>query len=189
MKLLAKPFLVSVEVNPDLLQWPEDVIDAGNAENRSFADFSDATWADTDLAIDAEADRLERCLAKATAPGEYWAAVDDLDDEMYEDFDNAGLEFGVGATVFALNAAQCPTCISCNGHGREAAWVDFWTTPDRVPLLCDLAKRAGVGLNNNEGGTLVVYSDEADGLLRFAKELRANAHAFPAPPPARDVED
>ena len=52
----------------------------------------------------------------------------------------------------------------------------------RVPLRCDAARAAGVGLCNNNDGTIEVFSQsfDLDGLFRFAGKLRASAQQLDA---------
>lgn len=172
------PDEVEVHIDAAPIIWPaEGTIRAGEGSNRTFEDFSGAQWGDVDEIIEIEAEALRDCMRDAPAPDVFWDRAHDHADDLYADY-GITLDFGLAAAVLALNAARCPTRMSCNGHGREPAYIDFWTRPERAPLLAEAARAAGVGLCNCEEGGMVVYSDEADGLHRFAAELRARSGAF-----------
>ncbi len=173
-----EPDEVEVTIDPAPIEWPaEGVLRAGEDSNRSFADFGGAQWRDVDEILEVEGEALRECVEGDPDPDTFWERAGDHADDLYESH-GLVLDFGVAGAVFALNAARCPTRMSCNGHGREPAYVDFWTRPERAPLLADAAKAAGVGLCNCVGGGMVVYSDLAEGLHRFAVEIRRRSALF-----------
>lgn len=181
MKLLHEAITISIEVDPKYLYWPSNgVTRAGEGSNRTFVNLSGAPWSNVDELLPFESELIARCVSTATNPDEFWDHLRNCEDEMLEEMweFRPGLDVCVVSATLALNAAGCPTCISCSGHGRDVAFVDFWARAWAVPILCESAAAALVGLANNEEGTLAVYTDEADGLIRFARELRSRSAVF-----------
>ncbi len=125
-----------------------------------------------------EEEMLERCLLNDPGEEELWERLDACQDEFleeYADFDT-GLDLMVITATLALNAAGCPTRMSCNGHGRQLAYVDFWIRSPNVARVCGAANRSGIGLCNCDSGGLIAETDEPMGFLRFARELRTKPH-------------
>jgi hypothetical protein len=178
---------IVVDVDPELLEWPPEGAPAASAgSNRTYSDLRYIGWRDVDAAISMEESLLEN--EAEPSDGE---RNDDSDEDAFFDEFGVTLDVGVASATFALNAAKCATSMSCSGHGRHAAYVQFWSRPAKVPLIVDAAKCAGVGLVNHDGGGLEVFTEDPCGMLRFARELRARsgrlrqARAASAPRPAR----
>lgn len=154
----------------------------GYDNNRNYMNLRGARWRDVDRLIDVEEQLMTPCLTEATDQESFnqlWARARegfDLPDEL-EDAPTIAesayaLDFGTAAATLALNAAGCPTIISCNGHGRWEPYVGFWLPIAKLALLQEAAAAAGIGLGNSINGAVAAYSATPDGLLRFAKELR-----------------
>lgn len=175
--LLAEPAELVVEIDAGPIIWPpEGAVQAGLDCNRTYANFTEATWGDVDEVLPFETGIILDAIARSSYERSYWDCLDDRDDEFFDL--GYGVEIGVLAASLALNAAKCPTFMSCNGHGSYCADIDFWTRPHRAEILAEAALEAGVGLGNCDGGAMKVYSDDALGLIRFAMELRGRSSAL-----------
>jgi hypothetical protein len=119
--------------------------------------------------IAVEQELLASCLTQTGDKDEFdelWERASNAFELPYEleDFPGCfeaayGLDFGTAAATLALNAAGCPTIMSCNGHGRSEPYVGFWLPVAKLALLEEAAAAAGVGLGNSINGAVAVYSD------------------------------
>ena len=154
----------------------EGVVRGGTDSNRTYANFTSATWGDVDHVLPMERALILDAISMAGDERSFWDCLDDHDDDFFEV--GHGVEPCVLSAILALNAARCPTFMSCNGHGEHCAEVDFWTRPHLAHLLADAAHAARVGLGNCTDGAMKVYSDRALGLVDFAQEVRSRSSIF-----------
>ncbi len=165
----------SVDVAP--LTWPVgDFRDEGLGGNRAYSDFRGFSWKEAVEALQFEDDALNRRATKPDVKN-----LDDLleDDEYAEDLD--GLDLGVASTVLALSAARCVPVTSCNGsagHHERYPLVVFYAKAAWIPLLDEAAEEAGCGLDNADEGMLMVYANEIDAMLAFARAMIARRSAL-----------
>ncbi|MCA9610313.1 MAG: hypothetical protein KC619_32180 [Myxococcales bacterium] len=175
--LLREPQELAVEIDIGPISWPtEGVVRAGEDSNRTYANFTSATWGDVDHVLPIERALILEAISMAGGERSFWDCLDDHDDDFFEV--GHGAEPCVLSAILALNAARCPTFMSCNGHGEHCAEVDFWTRPHLAHLLADAAHAARVGLGNCTDGAMKVYSDRALGLVDFAQEVRSRSSSF-----------
>ncbi len=83
--------------------------------------------------------------------------------------------------VYALNAAGCVTASSCRGHpglGSEIPWVLFAGSADRVALIADLGRRAGVLLDNMDGGGVAALAPSVREMVSLSEAILAEAASF-----------
>src|SRR6266542_3544997 len=182
-------FEIEVAIRVDLSQvlWPSNPTQYGHDNNRNYINLRGARWRDVDRMIAVEGELLGPCLAEVRDDkyDELWEQASNAFELQYEveDFPDCfeaayGLDFGTAAATLALNAAGCPTIMSCNGHGRSESYVGFWLPTAELALLEQAAASARAGLGNSINGAVAVYSEMLDGLLRFAIAMRARSAAF-----------
>jgi hypothetical protein len=172
MKIFAGEVDLGVEVDEGLLQRPREGV--GNAScHRSWVDLRRTRWREVDAAL-----ALERLLLEgAVRSGDLWHFFEEHRDDVFEVV-GVDLDIGTISATLALNAARCATSMSCIGHGRHLAYVQFWARVPKVSLLAEAAKNARVGFCNHDGGGIEVYSNELEGLHRFAEEVRVRSAAL-----------
>jgi hypothetical protein len=173
-------FDVEIErnVDADRLGWPEpDEAAATNSAlggNRSYVDLR---WLPR-----SEAKRVYRCeeelIARLEASDDPEEEYEIIEEELYEDPEGIyGLDLGVASTVAALSAAGCVPFSSCNGGafgGSHHEWypvVAFYGRAAMAELLLECAETSGVGLCNEDGGHLIVYSADIRHMRAFAQAL------------------
>jgi hypothetical protein len=127
----------------------------------------------------------ESLLERLKSTDDLAATLDIIKDELYEDDEGLwGLDIGVASSVIALSAARCIPCTSCNGgcfgdrHHEGYPLVSFYTMPAWIPYLLETAEEAGVGLINEESGSILVYANDISRMMSFASALIARNQEF-----------
>jgi hypothetical protein len=178
---------IRVGVRMEALGWPAEGIAAyGEGTNRLYVDLLGSRWRDVDVLLSVESVLLAECICEAQDGQHYLQLLRKGEEDFArrsspdeEDFiEGAFLDLGVASIVIGLNAAGCPTVSSCSGHGTDLPYVVFFSRPEKIALLSETAIAAAVGFINNDRGSVEVYSDAQDGLIRFAREMRVRATAF-----------
>ncbi|MBX3468648.1 MAG: hypothetical protein KF878_17375 [Planctomycetes bacterium] len=152
--------------------------------NLEFVDLGRVTWAEARETLESEGAIIDGAIRDARDARHLVELLNKGDDEAYdEDFEGSlgtMLDLGTRAATFALNAADCPTFYSCQGHGGPDAFpnIAFYAAEAQLELLQASARAAGIGLINNNDGALEVFSDRFDGFLCFARELHAREAEF-----------
>jgi len=151
--------------------------------NHEYVDLRYLSWADAIDVAREEREIIDR-IQRADDPDNEWAVIEE---ELEEDPGMLVLiDLGVASTVAALSAAGCITVASCNGgsygdhHHERYPLVAFYARRQQVPLLIDAAERAGVGLENDPDGALVVYADAIGGMSTFAAAILADRAKYEA---------
>ena len=161
------------------LRWPESGHGAdgsGFGCNRDYCDLRGMTMSDAADVMDEEGELVSRIEAAEDVDEE----LDLIEEELAEDPGGMmGLDVGVAAAVAALSAIGCMPFASCNGgafggrHHEAYPLVAFCARPGHVPALMDAAVRAGVGLESDAAGDVVVYADDVRRMRGFAASLLA----------------
>ena len=152
-------------VDPSLLEWPSesDLIEE-DVFVRGYIDLRGASWEDVSTILEEE----RRALAQPEDE------VNPGVDIANRNGEEAYLDLGVGAVVFALSAAGCAPISSCSGgsgHHEPHPLVAFYSRKGRVRDLLKAAELADCGLLNGAEGTLIVYAEDVGGLLTFTETL------------------
>lgn len=140
---------------------------------------AEATWDRVSELIDEERD----ILARVDTASRDWT---EFDEAAYEQYEAEGslyglLELGVTSLVYALNAAGCVTASSCRGHpgqGSGRPWVLFAASPERVQRIARLAFRAGVAIDNMDGGGVALLAPSVAETLALADRMLLEARFF-----------
>lgn len=181
-------FEVEVERNvlTEQLGWPEPgaaSTDSGLGLNRSYADLRRLPWSEAKRVYALEEKLIARIEASDDPDEEYKI----IEDELYADPEGIyALDIGIASTVVALSAARCVPFSSCNAgafgdsHHEQYPVVAFYARPEMVVLLLECAEASGVGLRNEDGGGLVVYSADIRHMRAFAQALIQRRGAFRA---------
>ena len=145
------------------------------------------TWDDATEAADVERDLIAAADAGSSTP----EAFDDLIDGELEDWQLmalGGIEAGVAAAVYALNAAGCVTTTSCRGHpgkyassGRDFPRVRFMVDPPRARLVRTAAQAAGCAFGV-EPPIAEVFARSVTQMMAFVDEMLAARSSFDAWP-------
>lgn len=156
--------------------------------NHEYVDLRHISWAEAVDIADEERGIIDR-IERADDPDAEWTVIEE---ELEED---PGLmvliDLGIASTVAALSAAGCITVSSCNGgaygdhHHERYPLVAFYARRQHVPLLLGAAERAGVGIENDPDGAVVVYADAIDRMPMFAAALIEDRAGFEALPPVK----
>lgn len=159
------------EIDLGALSWPtREMISSGEVGgmNRLYEDFRGCSWK---LARDVI--ELEECILNRWANATEEASLDEfIGDEEAEDL--YGLDPGIAAAVIALSAAGCATVASCSGgpgHSEAHPLVAFYCRPAGALDLMEVAEEAGCGLENINGGMLLLYSDHINSMVEFGRRL------------------
>jgi hypothetical protein len=152
--------------------------------NRDYEDYSETSWSDVEATIQYECSLLERhaTVESRFDPCDTQEQDDEGEIEMVEYLQ--GLDAGVASCVLALSAARCLPFSSCNGgvlgdfHQEQYPLVAFFARRLSVPILRDCAETSGAGLENHDGGALLVYADDLNKMVRFAKEIHRRRTDF-----------
>jgi len=130
--------------------------------------------------FEVETDLIARIERSSDPEREY----DAIEDELYDGDNLCGLDLGIASATAALSAARCIPFTSCNagtfggGHAEAYPLVGFFARLQQVELLLRAATEAGVGLENGDGGCLVVYANDVRTLRLFAVALVRERKAF-----------
>ncbi|WP_027553442.1 hypothetical protein [Bradyrhizobium sp. Cp5.3] len=164
-------------VDGQRLCWPraaEVEAETNPGCNRDYQDLRNLSWDDVETISALEAELVARLEAATDLDAEYEA----ISDELYDDPEGIlGLDIGVAATVATLSAAGCIPISSCNGgaygghHHENYPVVAFFAKAGRLDLLLECAKEADVGLENDESGLLMLYSNDIRKMRFFADAL------------------
>jgi hypothetical protein len=181
---------IVIDVDPALLSPPstERVI-TGVACIHGYEPgvFPGATWAAAAETLQAEREELTRLDETCADEVAFDDAAFEAQGELW-----LSLEFGITGVVEALCAAGCPTFASCRGHsegsgGRSShPWVLFAADAARLPLLVQIARTAGCGLELDERGLLIVIAPSLVEAIEFGRTLLTKRNAFEAIPAVVD---
>lgn len=174
------------KISQKRLRWPS----AGRARdgsgfggNREYYDLRGLLWSDVNDALREELELIER-IEQAEDPDEERELIEE---EFTEDPGGMmGLDIGVASTVAALSAAGCIPFASCNGgafgslHHESYPLVAFCARREHVPLLLEVAEQAGVGIESDEAGEIIVYAHDIRRMPVFAAALLERQHLFDA---------
>jgi len=146
-------------------------------------------------------DELNHSFSPYNNPGSGWSAakdniereeevlntVDGIEDDQVRYTEACELmlenllafEPGVSSAISALNAAGCFTVSSCAGHkepsysGSDTPMITFYLAPELVGILSELAKQAGVELEDASYGCVCVRDPKCGRktMLGFAKAI------------------
>jgi len=181
-------FEVEIERNvvTEDLGWPEPgaaSTDSGLGSNRCYVDLRRLPWSEAKRVYACE----EELIARIEASGDMEKEYEILEDELSEDPDRIyALDIGIASTVVALSAARCVPFSSCNAgalggsHHELYPVVAFYGRPEMLVLLLECAEVSGVGLCNENGGGLVVFSTDIRHMRAFAHTLIQRRVAFRA---------
>lgn len=181
-------FDISIErnVRAEWLRWPaaeQAADDSGLGGNRDYYDLRGMSWSEVTDVHMAERKLMER-IEHAEDPDEEHELIEE---ELLQDPElMMGLDIGIASTVAALSAARCVPFASCNGgafgqsHHESHPLVAFCARPQHLPLLMEAAGRAGVGLESDEAGQLIVYAADIRCMTIFAAALLDASHLFDA---------
>jgi hypothetical protein len=180
----------AIDVDPTLLSAPtaERVI-SGVACIHGYEPgvFPGATWAGAAETLQAEREELTQLDATCADEVAFDDAAFEARGELW-----LSLEFGITGVVEALCAAGCPTFASCRGHiegsgGRSLhPWVLFAADGARLPLLVQVARTAGCGLEHDERGLLVMIAPSLVEAIEFGRTLLAKREEFDTIPAVVD---
>ncbi|WP_142252784.1 hypothetical protein [Bradyrhizobium sp. UNPF46] len=164
-------------IDEQRMYWPrtaEVQAEASPSCNREYQDLRKIPWEDVEAISALEADLITRLEAATNPDAEHEAIFD----ELYEDpLGILGLDIGVASAVAALSAAGCIPISSCNGgaygglHREAYPLIAFFARKRQVNLLLDCAKEADAGLENDESGLLILYSNDIRKMRVFAAAL------------------
>ena len=142
--------------------------------NRLYQDLRGWSWDEVREMLEVEAELIQE-LASAADPAqaesEYYESRD-LDDESARGL--YGLDVGVAAAAAALSALGATPFISCNAgsfggtHAAQFPYVGFYLSHASLTTLLDLAARADVGLDAQDGAARL-YARSILDLQKFAR--------------------
>lgn len=140
---------------------------------------ADATWSRVSELLDDERD----ALARADANSRDFQGFDEMAFDVFETEGSVSglLELGVTSLVYALNAVGCVSASSCRGHpntGSECPWVLFAGSPERVAVIAALAARAGVVIDNVDGGGVALFGPSVIEMVALAEAIVEKACVF-----------
>lgn len=151
------------------------------------ASCSQATWDDAIEAAEIEVDLIATADARSSTAAEFDNLIDgDLDD--WQIIALGGIDAGVGAAVYALNAAGCVTTTSCRGHpgryvggGRDFPRVSFMTDAACARLVRHAAGASGCAFGV-EPPIAEVFAVSVCEMMAFAEAMLAARSEFDALP-------
>ena len=165
---------ITIDVDPTQMYWPSDEECAGEyglSGNRDYCDLRDVTSGELKDIYSLEAHYIDQ-FRNASSDEK----IEQIYEDMLEDFDWPGLDAGVASTVFALSVTGCIPATSCNGgvlenapHYEDHPLVVFFSRKENLPILLDSAKSAKVGLDHANGGALIVYADGIEQMIKFSR--------------------
>ncbi len=166
---------VSIErrVDSNVVGWPvgSEILGALQVTNHQYLDLRRLSWSEAKRVWREEAEFMARIQAADDPEDEH----DIIWEELYEeDIGLYGLDLGIASTVVSLSAAGCWPYASCNGgaygrsHHEKHPLVVFYARREIVPLLMECATQAAIGLVNQDGGSLMAYSNEVLDMSKFA---------------------
>ena len=173
-------------VSAEGLRWPKPS-EAANERNlgcnRSYVDLRGCSWPQFDRVFELESQLIARLMAASDRAEEYNA----IEDELYEDDEGLlGLDIGVASAVVALSAAGAIPFSSCNAgayggsHHEEHPLVAFFAKPKQLVFLLEAAEEAGVGLEGDSSGAVVLYADDIRNMPKFASALERRSRKRPS---------
>jgi len=172
-------------VDLTLMTLPEEDLVAsedGLMENHQYFDVRGVSFSEAREIIDEENELLKKILEASEVDQE--DTVEDISEALREDISPlSGFDIGVGGLVFALSSIGCTPISSCNGgvvgghHAHEHPWIIFYAPKNVVDILLRAAEHANVGLLNNDGGMLEVFSNNVLAFNRMADVLISADHA------------
>jgi hypothetical protein len=177
------------ELAAGLPETREEVEAAGFADGNWEYEpaYARSTWEDAAEALEVEAGLIESADRCATTPEEFDSLIDgELED--WQLMALGGIEAGVAAAVYALNAAGCVTTTSCRGHpgrfasaGRDVPRVRFMTDVPRARLVRAAAEWAGCAFGV-EPPIAEIFAPSVSEMNTFAARLLADQDQFSALP-------
>jgi len=150
--------------------------------NREYdPDIGLTDWTDVEEAI-----AFERSLLSNARDASDSREFNELMDGETDDWDPLqGLDGGVAAAVFALNAAGCVTSMSCRGHpgyateGFDIPRIRVFADAAQGAILAAAVRDAGCGLEIDERGTGLIYAPSVVEMIALAEVLLGRRAAFP----------
>jgi hypothetical protein len=168
------------------LGWPEPgeaANESGLGCNRAYMDLRRLSWTDARKVLADEVQLIARIENAEDPEEEYWTIEEEYDESEVVLY---GLDIGVSSTVIGLSAARCVPLSSCNAgafggnHHEVYPVVAFYAKPETANLLLAIAAEVDIGIENDEHGCLMVFSDDirkfpmfADAMIRRRKEFNA----------------
>ena len=183
-------FDIDVKIDVDLSKVhspPRDLInsDGSFASNQNYVRLRGVTWRAFKNVFAIEGKAIDYINSSAKTADEFEELAHDLVSQWPElDLLVVGfpipaiLDLGIASIVFALYAFKCLPVTSCRGHpaqGEEHPLVVFFTRPELVPIIVDVATSSGVGIYNQWGdldGALMVYGRNILDMRKFALGLQ-----------------
>lgn len=151
------------------------------------ASYAQSSWDDAVEAAEVEAGLIATADARSATPAQF----DELIDDELEDWQISalgGLDVGVAAAVYALNAAGCVTTTSCRGHpgkyasaGRDFPRVRFLTDAARAELVRAAAGASGCAFGV-EPPIAEVFARTVTEMMAFVNHMLAARPSFDALP-------
>ena len=140
----------------------------GLLENHDYVDLRGMTIEDVQEALSFEAE----AFLTMEAAGFSEESIEEVDD-LWPEACMLPVDFGLGSTVAALSFLRCVPITSCrgkslgSGHHHAAPTVSFYSDKGVVPVLLDVAKAAGISIENN-ADMLEVYCADIRKMHTFA---------------------
>jgi hypothetical protein len=146
--------------------------------NLSYSNLTGRTWAEVAEAIEFE----HEMIASLTQDAPDVEIENEVLDFQMQFF---GLDLGVVSAVLALSAMGCVPIASCNGgafgeapHHESYPLVAFYATPSECKAVLEIAESSALGIENGDAGELVLFADEIEKLVQFARSALAK-HSLP----------
>ncbi len=174
-------FVPGIRVRADRMAWPchDAPKSASYGGNQQYRDLRGASWLRVGRLL-----ALEDAIFAKIEGGMSPPQRDRLQRQMVRAEVHHGLDLGVMAAVAAISAAGGIPVSSCNGgcfaetHFEEFPVVSFHWPTDRLKLIRECAKEAGVAMWVHRHGELVISADYIRRFLLFAEALLRRKASF-----------
>lgn len=170
---------IEQKVDTSMLSLPSEkraASEDGLSENHAYVDVRGVTSDEAREMAEEERELLQRILALDDENQD--STIEEIEDALREEFHPlAGFDLGVGGLVLALSSIGCIPISSCNGgvmggtHSLPHPWIVFHAPVATIDQLLSAAVGAGVGLVNNDGGMLELYSGSVSNFNEMATVL------------------
>lgn len=148
----------------------------GLSDNHAYLDMRGVSTNEAKEAVDEEHDLLLRILDIDDEDQD--SGIEEIEDLLREEMNPlASFDLGVGGLVLALSSLGCVPISSCNGgvvggsHSLPHPWIIFHAPLAVIDQLIVAAKAANVGLLNNDGGMLELFSGNVFSFNQMARDL------------------
>lgn len=148
----------------------------GLSDNHAYVDMRGVSANEAKEAVDEEHDLLLRILDIGDEDQD--SGIEEIEDLLREEMNPlASFDLGVGGLVLALSSLGCVPISSCNGgvvggsHSLPHPWIIFHAPLAVIDQLIVAAKAANVGLLNNDGGMLELFSGNVFSFNEMARDL------------------